>query len=163
AFWITVGAGLVFTLLGIALSGPIAALYEQPAAQPLLAALSTSFLITAIGSTQITLLLRGMDFRRAELIGLIGALAGGALGVATAAAGAGAWAIIGQQLATAVACSAIAWQQSSWRPSRVFSRASLRDLGGFSANMLGQRLAWYGQVNGDNFLVGRFLGTAMLG
>ena len=30
AFWITVGSGVVFTVLGVALSGPVAALYGEP-------------------------------------------------------------------------------------------------------------------------------------
>jgi O-antigen/teichoic acid export membrane protein len=59
--------------------------------------------------------------------------------------------------------TALVWWQASWYPRLQFSRASLRDLGGFSANMLGQRLCWYLQVNGDSFLIGRFIGTAALG
>ena len=55
------------------------------------------------------------------------------------------------------------WKRSLWRPRFAFSRASLRDLGGFSAYMLGQRMLWYLQSNGDRFLIGRFLGTAALG
>jgi O-antigen/teichoic acid export membrane protein len=163
AFWITVGAGVVFTVLGVALAGPISALYGEPAARPLLIALSGSFIVTALGATQLTLMLREMDFRRTELLTLVGTVAGGVLGVALAAGGAGAWAIIAQQLAAAVLTTLLVWQQSSWRPRWTFSRASLRDLGGFSANMLGQRMCWYLQSNGDRFLIGRFLGTAALG
>jgi O-antigen/teichoic acid export membrane protein len=45
----------------------------------------------------------------------------------------------------------------------MFSRESLRDLGGFSIYMLGQRILYYLQVNGDRFLIGRYLGTTALG
>ena len=45
----------------------------------------------------------------------------------------------------------------------MFSKASLLDLGGFSIYMLGQRILYYLQVNGDRFLIGRFLGTTALG
>ena len=41
--------------------------------------------------------------------------------------------------------------------------ASLRDLGGFSVFMLGHRMLYYLQTNGDRFLIGRFLGTSALG
>ena len=34
------------------------------------------------------------------------------------------------------------------------SKASLLDLGGFSIYMLGQRILYYLQVNGDRFLIG---------
>src|SRR6186997_2518880 len=64
AFWVTVAAGIGFTIAGLLLSGPIAALYGQPDAKPLLVALSFSFVISALGCTQQCLMLRDMDFRR---------------------------------------------------------------------------------------------------
>jgi O-antigen/teichoic acid export membrane protein len=163
AFWTTVASGVVFTALGIALSGPMAALYGDPRAEPLLVALSANFLVVALGATLLTLMLRDMDFRRTELLTLGGTIAGGVVGVTFAALGAGAWAIIVQQIAGAAVTTVLVWLRSSWRPRLMYSRASLRDLGGFSAYMLGQRMAWYAQVNGDTFLIGRFLGTAALG
>ena len=42
AFWTTIIAGVVFTILGATLSGPIASLYGAPEAQPLLFVLSRS-------------------------------------------------------------------------------------------------------------------------
>ncbi len=163
AFWITIGAGIAFTVLGIALAGPVADLYGQPSAEPLLAVLSLSFILTALGATQQSLLLREMDFRRLELLTVGGALAGAAAAVALAAAGTGPWAIIGQQLATAVITSALMWRASSWRPRLIFSGASLRDLGGFSAYLMGHRLLFYVHQNADRFIIGRFIGTAALG
>ncbi|MGH2969620.1 MAG: oligosaccharide flippase family protein, partial [Solirubrobacteraceae bacterium] len=52
AFWTTLAAGVLFTVLGVGLSGPIAALYGQPASQPLLVVLSFSFVVNALGATQ---------------------------------------------------------------------------------------------------------------
>jgi O-antigen/teichoic acid export membrane protein len=57
----------------------------------------------------------------------------------------------------------LVWMRSPWRPSFTFSRASVRNLGGFSAYMMGHRLLFYMQVNGDSFLIGRFLGAGALG
>jgi O-antigen/teichoic acid export membrane protein len=163
AFWATLGAGVLFTVLGTALSGPIAALYGEPDAQPLLAVLSMSFLVSALGATQQNLMLRDMDFRRYESIAMAGGLAGGLAAVTVAAAGGGAWAIIAQQIAGAVLATGLLWRYSTWRPRFAFSAASLRDLGGFSLYLLGQRMLYYLQVNGDRFLIGRFLGTSALG
>src|SRR3954447_4023885 len=160
AFWVTVGSGLLFTALGLALAGPAARLYGQPEAKPLLMALSAGFVVSAVGSTQLTLMMRNMDFRRTEMLGLAGTMAGGAVGVTMAALGAGSWAIIAQQLVALICTTALVWLQSPWRPQMRFSGASLRDLGGFSAYMLGQRLTWYLQVNSDTLIIGRVLGTA---
>src|SRR5215218_11515133 len=62
AFWVTAASGVVFTIIGVTLSGPIASLYGEPEAQPLLAALSGTFLIAALGAPQQSLMLRDMDF-----------------------------------------------------------------------------------------------------
>lgn len=163
AFWITIGAGLLFTVLGLALSGPVAKLYDQPAAQALLAGLSASFILTALGATQQSLLLRDMEFRRLETMTVLGALAGTAAAVVLAILDTGAWAVIGQQLATAAVTSALLWRASSWRPKLIFSMASARDLGGFSSYLIGHRLMYYLHQNADRFLIGRFLSTSALG
>ena len=163
AFWMTVGSGVVFTILGVLLSGPVAALYGEPEVAGLLAALSASFILTAAGSTHQSLLLREMAFKKTELLGLSGAFAGTIGAVVLATMGVGAWAIIGQQLITAVVTSTLLWRASSWRPSLRFSGASLRDLGGFSAFLVGHRLLYYLHQNADRFIIGRFLGVPALG
>ena len=163
AFWVTAASGVLFTILGVALAGPLAALYGEPSAKPLLVALSASFLVSALGAPQQSLMLRDMDFKRVEILPMFGALAGGAAGVAIAVAGGGAWAIITQYLAAAFVTTLLVWLRSTWRPRFAFSWASLRDLGGFSIYMLGHRMLYYLQTNGDRFLVGRFLGAGPLG
>jgi len=163
AFWVTVASGIAFTGLGVLLAGPIASLYGEPDAKPLLVALSASFFITALGATQLTLMMRVMDFRRSEMLALAGSVGGAICGVVLAVRGAGAWALVMQQIAATCLTTALVWWYSDWYPRFVFSRASLRDLGGFSIYMLGQRILYYLQVNGDRFLIGRYLGTAALG
>lgn len=163
AFWVMVGSGALFSLIGVAVSGPVADLYGQPEAQPLLAVLSGTFILSALGATQQMLMLRDMDFRRVEVIPAIGVMLGGAGGVALAASGAGAWAIIVQQVVAVTVTSALAWLRSGWRPRLMFSMASLRDLAGFSVYMVGHRILYYLQLNVDRFLIGRYLGTAALG
>jgi O-antigen/teichoic acid export membrane protein len=163
AFWITLGSGLGFTALGILLAGPIASLYGEPDAKPLLVALSASFFVTAAGATQLTLMMRVMDFRRSELLGLAGSVGGAICGVVLAARGAGAWALVMQQITATLLTTVLIWWRSDWYPRFMFSIASVRDLGGFSLYMLGQRILYYLQVNGDRFMIGRYLGTTALG
>jgi O-antigen/teichoic acid export membrane protein len=163
AFWVTLASGIFFAILGVALSGPLASLYGDSDAQPLLAVLSISFVVSALGAPQLSLMLRDMDYRRVELLPMVGALFGGVSAVVLAVAGAGAWAIIVQYLVGVTVTTALVWWRSNWRPRLAFSRDSLRDLGGFSIYMLGHRMLYYLQTNGDRFLIGRFLGTSALG
>jgi O-antigen/teichoic acid export membrane protein len=162
-FWTSAAMGAVFMVLGIAASWPIAAFYGEPEVQPLFAALSIGFLVTALGTTQSALLNREMQFRSLELRMMAGTVVGGTAGIVVAAAGGGAWAIIVQQLAIAAASTVLLWFFSSWRPRFTYSLDSLRSLGGFSANVFGTRVLFYANRNLDNMLIGRFLGPAALG
>ncbi len=162
-FWTSLGAGAAFTVIGLAAAGPIARFYGEPEVKPLFAAVSLTFVIAALSSTQLALLTREMDFRTLELREIAATLVAGACGIAAALAGLGAWALILQQVAACVISTVLLWICSTWRPHLRFSIASLKDLGGFSANVFGARLLFYANRNVDNILIGRFLGPAALG
>jgi O-antigen/teichoic acid export membrane protein len=162
-FWTSAAVGVLFSAAGIALSGPIAAFYGEPDVQPLFAAFSVGFAVTALGTTQKALLSREMAFRSLELRVMAGTAVGGVLGVWLALEGFGAWAIIGQQLAIAGVSTLLLWVLSPWRPGFTFSFATLRSFGGFSASVFGTRMLFYLNRNADNVLIGRFLGPAALG
>lgn len=163
AFWAGIAAGLLLTLIGLALSGPAASFYGESRVRGLFAAFSLTFLITSIGTTQRAMLTREMNFRSLELRAMAGTLAGGIVGVTFAALGYGPWAIIFQQLAIASCSTTMLWLASPWRPRLVFSLQSLRSMGGFSGNVLAQRLLYYAHENAGSLLIGRFLGAAALG
>jgi O-antigen/teichoic acid export membrane protein len=163
AFWVSVGAGLVFMSAGLALAGPIANLYGQPAVEPLCRVLSLSFLISSLQVIPEALMLREMRFRALELRMMTATLVGGAIAIAIAASGGGAWAIIGQQVTTVAVSASLLLALSKWRPALRFSAESARSMGTFSAYMVGHRLLFYLHRNADNFIIGRFVGTAALG
>ena len=127
AFWVTLGSGFFFAILGFVLAGPLASLYGDADAKPLLQVLSLGFVVYALGAPQQSLMIRDMDFRRVEMLPMIGALAGAAAGVAVAANGAGAWAIIVQYAFGALVTTIAVWLRSEWRPRFAFSVDSLRD------------------------------------
>ncbi|MBA2641350.1 MAG: MOP flippase family protein [Actinobacteria bacterium] len=162
-FWVGMGAGALLTVMGIALSGPLADFYGEPAVRGLIAGLSLSFIVTALGATQRALLTREMDFRRLELSTIAGVYAGGAIGVTGASVGWGPWALVAQQLTIAVVSTVFVWLAAPWRPRFVFSNASLRSLGGFGGNVLGTRLTYYAQESALPLIIGRALGSAALG
>jgi O-antigen/teichoic acid export membrane protein len=161
-FWTATGLGLLFTIVGVACSWPLAAFYGRDEVQPLFAALSLSFVVTALGTTQSALLNREMSFKSLELRMMAGAAVGGVVGLVLAFADYGAWALIGQQLAISVVSTILLWVLSPWRPSFTYSTASLRSLGSFSFNVFATRVLFY--LNRmDAVLIGRFLGAAPLG
>ena len=162
-FWTSLGFGALLTAVGIALAGPISHFYGQPAVQGLMAALSLSFVISALGATQRALLLREMEFGRIELSVVASVLIGGVVSVLGALAGWGAWALVAQQLATVTSGAAFLWLACTWRPRWMFSRGSVRSLGGYGAHVLGTHLAYRTQESALPIIIGRTLGASPLG
>ena len=162
-FWTGTIVGVVLTLAGLAAAGPLASFFGEPEVKPLFAAMSVSFAITALGTTQMSLLTREMDFRALEGRMILGTFIGAGVGIVVAARGGGAWAIVAQQIAVSTASTALLWIAAPWYPRLRFSLRSLRSLGRFSANVFAHRFLYYLHRNVDNLLIGRFLGAAPLG
>lgn len=162
-FWSGLALGSFLALVGVALSGALADFYHEPAVQPLFAAVSISFVLMPLQTTQHSLLLRDMQFRLISIRSAVGAVIGGLTGITAALLGAGAWALVLQQIAVALAGTILLWTCTSWRPHFVFSWRSLRDLGGYGLNLAGGQVLSFGRNNADNILIGRFLGSAALG
>ena len=162
-FWTSLGIGALLAAGGIALSGLVARFYGEPDVRPLFAVLSVSFLVTSLAMTQTALMIRELDFRRLEIRQMGATVAGASVGIAVALDGHGAWAIVLQQLTTALVGATLIWVLSSWRPKAQFSLASLRSLGGFTGNLFAQNLLYQVGRSADKLLIGRYLGAAPLG
>ena len=163
AFWVAMGTGVVLTLLGIVLAIPIAALLQEPALQPILQVLSVTFIFVAVSSIQIALLRRELAFRSLALRSILAVITGGAVGLAMAFLGFGAWALVGQQLSSAAASVLTLWWVLPWRPALRFSPEHFRSLFSFGINVVGTDAVGFFARNTDNLLIGVFLGTTPLG
>jgi O-antigen/teichoic acid export membrane protein len=162
-FWTSLSAGLVVTVIWVGISPLVAQFFSDPAVEPLFAATAVSALLYGFAGTQIALLTRELNFRSLELREIGATVIGGVGAVTLALAGAGAWAIVGQNIFVAAASAILVWRLSTWRPRFTYSRESLRTLGSFGIKTLGARLLSYANLNADNLLVGRFLGSISLG
>jgi len=163
AFWTNIILGAGLTGLGILLSGLVARIYNEPALQPVVAALSITFLLTALSSTQQALLQRTFNFRALSTRQLIAAVTGGTAGIIMAVTGAGVYALVGKTLITGLVGAIALWQASDWRPRLTYSRAHFHDLFGFGISMVGVRITIFFQSRLDDFLIGVFLGAEALG
>lgn len=162
-FWTALGIGVVCTAAGVGLSGAAADLFGQPRVAPLFAGLSVCFLLNSLSSTQSALLLRKMDYRGLQIREIGAALAAGAVAVGVAVSGGGAWAIIAQSVASSAASVVLLWTASPWRPQLVYSRESARAIASYGGTLSVSRLFSFLSLNGDNLLIGRFLGSTALG
>jgi O-antigen/teichoic acid export membrane protein len=163
AFWMSAGIGLAMTIVGVGLSWPVARLYGQPEVQALLAGLSPAFLFTSLGIVQGALLTRELQFRKLEVRTVAATLAGASVAMTLAVLGGGSWALVAQGLTVTSVSTILLWRSSEWRPQRLFSTVSLRELSPFAGHILGARTITWGRSNVDNLLVGKYVGAASLG
>ncbi len=162
-FWVNVGAGLLLTGM-VAASAPfVAAFYDQPALQKVTLALSGSFAVASFGIVPATMLKKSIQFKRLMRAEILAIVVAGTVGIAFAMTGAGVWSLVAQSLALAAARSMFLWHAARWSPLRVCRWAHIRALAGFSSNTLAFQVVNYWLRNGDNLLVGKFLGAAALG
>lgn len=162
-FWINVFLGLTMTLIGVATSGAIAGFYNSPGIQPIVALLSCNFFVCSLAKTQVALLTRQMEFRSLEFRTLVGLVIGTGCAVVLAYLGFGVWSLVGRILVTGVVEALLLWGVSSWRPSFWFRWADVRDVIGFSNDVLVANLLRYFGRNADNLLIGKFIGVTELG
>jgi O-antigen/teichoic acid export membrane protein len=162
-FWLSAAMGLLLTGAAMAVSGPLAAFFGEPAVQPLFIVVSLGFITTALGRVPAALFQRAMNFRFMSVREITAVLLGSAVGLALAVAGYGPWALVAQGLTMAVVSTTLLWIYCRWRPRLVFSARSLRDLGAFGIKVSGTRVVDYLTHYSDKLLIGRFLGASSLG
>ena len=163
AFWMNVGMGVAMTMLGVLGAGPVAALFREPALEPVVRVLSLAFLLSALNAVQTALLKRHMAFRALTIRTLSANSVGGVVGVAMAFAGFGVWSLVAQQLVGKTVEVAVLWRASDWRPGTEVSREHLGDLFAFSSNVVGINIMNFLNRRSDDLLIGYFLGPVALG
>jgi O-antigen/teichoic acid export membrane protein len=163
AFLVNVAIGGGMMLLAIALAPAVAAFYDQSQLLPLMAALAPTFLIASLSGVQSALLQRKMDFRSLAIVDVAALVVSNAGGVGMALAGLGVWSLVGTALLAATVRTGLLWRLGSWRPDFGFDRVAIGELWSFSRHLTASGALNYWAGNGDNLLVGRFIGISELG
>jgi PST family polysaccharide transporter len=162
-FWLNVAAGCIFTLLFIAVSPFIASFYAEPMLVPLTSVVALSFVIGALNVVQNALMNKHMDFRRLAIINVSAVFIAGITAVAMALAGFGVWSLVANQLIIVFVSASLMWRLSDWRPQLEWDSQAIRELFGFSANLVGFRIINYWTNNADNLFIGKFINAVTLG
>jgi O-antigen/teichoic acid export membrane protein len=162
-FWLNVGVGLAIAIL-IALAAPVIAVAMHEARlTEILWLFAVAFPIVSLGLVQQGLLERASRFRSVALIESCAALAGLATAVLAALAGWGVYSLVYQTIVAWTVVTAGLWAVSTWRPAWRCSLALIREIAGFSGNLVGFQVFTYFARNMDTVLIGRFLGATDLG
>ena len=162
-FWTSTGLGLLLTAIGVASAGLVADLFGEPQVKDLFIVTSLMFTVVALATVPRSLLARRLAYRALELREIVSIVIGALVAVTLAFAGYGPWAIVANMVAYSISSTLLSWTLARWWPRLTYSKASLRNLGGFGAKVFTASLISWGNVNLDKVLVGRVLGAASLG
>lgn len=130
---------------------------------PLSKVMFLTFVLNALAIVQTNRLMKRMDVRMIAVANVIAQISGGALGIALALAGYGAWALVWQSVALAGVKTAILWLTGGWTPCCFIRRKSLArvwriGLSVFSSSMLNTLF-----LTVYSFVIGAFYSLRSLG
>lgn len=163
-FAINLGAGVLLTCAGLALSPAAAAFFHTPQVGPVMACLSAGFLIRSFSLTQVAFAQRDLRFRLLAVRDVGASLAGGIAGVTAALMGWGVWSLVVMTLVNYSTGAVLIWRSTSWRPRRSeVSWACARELWPYSSQMFGFSILKAVVQNSDRLVLGYLLGAAPLG
>ncbi len=162
-FTIQVLIGFGLSLVGFLFASQIAAFFNHPPAEPVIAVMAWLFLIQAIGQTTTAVLNRALRFKFSQMANVVTYMLGYVgIGLPMAYFGYGAWSLVAAQMAQAVAYTVVVVVKSgvAIRPRLRPSRPGLFAFGG---KVIGANLLYYANQNLDNFMIARFFGVTPLG
>lgn len=163
AFWISAGAGALLCLLGVLSAEPLARLFNEPDFAAVFRALSVSFVLTALSTTQMGILQRNLEFRKLAVRDLTATLLGGAAGIVLAVGGAGVWALVTQHLVQAAVALVVLWTVSPYRPGRQVSWPRLREILTYGMTTQAIHLVSQAGQRSELVFIGTLLGASTLG
>jgi len=162
-FWLNAGIGLLLMIFFMSMAPIIANFYAEPVLIPLTLLLSTKFLIGALGMVHEARLKKAMGFRKLAAVELGAVLVSGVIGVGLAYMDYGVWSLAWQTIANTGLTVALLWIVTLWRPKFQVEIQSIKDLIGFSGNLLSFSIINYWFRSADDLLIGRVVGSTALG
>jgi len=164
AFTATVLFGLLATATSLLLAEPLAAYFREPELRPMLRLVSPYFLLVALGCTSEALLQRSMDFRRLAFANAGAYMFGyGLIAVWLASLGWGVRSLMIALLVQALMKSAAVFLFHPHDVRPLWDKASASNLIRFGGAVSVSKLLNSAATQGDNAVVGRLLGSGVLG
>lgn len=122
-----------------------------------------SLILNASAIVQTNRLTKAMEMRPVAVANSLALAIGGAVGIALAVTGFGAWALVWQTLTVAAVKSLVLWTSTRWRPLWRFSWTALRSYFALGSKMMFTSFLNTVFVNIYSFFVGHFVGMGQLG
>ena len=162
-FWTIFGVGVVLSATTFACSGFFARVMKDDRLFDLLRWLSVLPMLTSVTAIPSGLVQIRMDFRVFTIRSLVSAFLSGIFGVILAWRGAGAYSMIGQQIAQQTIDNLIIWPSVNWTPRFIFRPDRVWSLLSPGFKMMGSTVLNFFEMNTARLLIGASLGPIEVG
>jgi O-antigen/teichoic acid export membrane protein len=164
-YWLNLLAGAAVFALVWAATPLVVSFYGEPRLRGLMFWAALIFLVVPVGQQFQILLQKELMFGRLAQIEVLAAIIGAVVATASVLLAQGALSLVWGQLAAAAAKSALFARVGfgTWRPSLHFQRSDLKGHLSFGLYQMGERSLNYLAQNTDKLLIGKLLGTEVLG
>lgn len=161
-FYFTVGLSVIVATV-LTFSAPHAAkFFGRPDLAGIIRLMSAGLVIAALGAIHTTLMVKRMDLARPLVVGAVSTGLSGAIAIALAMRGLGAWSLAWQWVAQATISTILLWVLHHWRPVG-FSANSLRRLAEFGRPLATSGLIDVAYNQSYSIFIGKQLSIADLG
>lgn len=162
-FYFNLVVSITLYILFFIASPFIAVFYGEPQLELITKISTISLIINSFSIVQKVKLSKMLDFKSQSKATIISTILSGLIGITLAYRGFGVWALIIQGLVGGVVTNLVLWYISRWRPSLVFSKASLKTLFGFGSKLLATGLLQTIYVNLYSLMIGKYYSSNDLG
>ncbi|WP_343683464.1 lipopolysaccharide biosynthesis protein [Asticcacaulis sp.] len=163
AFWIQIFINAAFTITFFFGAPLIAHFFENPVIEPVTKIMSLTFILQTVGQIQNTILVKRMDFKSIAIANFVACVVSNLCAVALAVNHFGVYSLVWQSLVNGIVLSIYFAIVTRWFPNFVFSMREARHLMSYGNYLAGNNVVNYWLRNGDNLVIGKFLGAAELG
>src|SRR5690554_4108117 len=157
----TVGIILYFILFFI--SPYIALFYNLPGLTNYARVLFLIIPINSFGLIQNVIIQKELTFKKTATASIVSAIFSGIVGVTMAYSGFGVWALVGQQIALNLSKTLLYIIQRRWMPMFTISLSAIKEMFGFSVNMMFHSIVNVTMKNIYVLVIGKFYPVAQVG
>jgi O-antigen/teichoic acid export membrane protein len=162
-FYFNIFISVIAAVILCILAPYIAAFYHESILTPLTQVLSLNLIINAFGLIQVRILTKDIDFKTQTEVSILALIISGTIGVYFAITGFGVWSLVIQSISNNFFRTAFFWAFNHWRPSWIFSFASLKGMFGYGSKLLVVSLINTIVDNIYYLVIGKFYAAAEVG
>lgn len=162
-FWLSLVVSIILYAGTFTCAPLIARFYSMDFIVWPLRVLALILVVNSFNAVQVAIVQRALELRKVFNATIVSVVASGVIGVASAFAGAGLWALVAQQLSYQVCNCVILAFQVRWRPRLVFKVRRVRELFSFGWKLLISGLLTQGYQSLSDLVIGRQFSASQLG